>query len=95
MSKPAQRAPQKPSQIPEDDDEIELVECSKGCGRQFSTQVIDKHEKVCEKVFQSKRKAFNSAAHRQPDVEDFKAPPPLPQTIREEKIKNKQSTKPK
>lgn len=45
-------------------------------------------------MFQSKRKAFNSAAHRQPDVEDFKAPPPLPQTIKEEKNKNK-TTKPK
>ncbi|MCB0370647.1 MAG: C2HC-type zinc finger protein [Bdellovibrionales bacterium] len=54
------------------------MECSKGCGRQFNINVIAKHEKVCEKVFQSKRKAFNSAAHRQLDVEGFKAPPPPP-----------------
>lgn len=58
--------------------DIELVECSKGCGRQFNSEVIAKHEKVCEKVFQSKRKAFNAAAQRQPDVEDFKQPPPPP-----------------
>ena len=65
-----------------------MVQCSKGCGRQFSTQAIAKHEKVCEKVFQSKRKAFNSAAHRQADVEgDFKMPPPPP-PVKEEKVKN-------
>lgn len=53
--------------------------CSKGCGRQFNPNVLMKHEKVCEKVFQSKRKAFNSAAFRQPDdVEGIKQPPPPP-----------------
>ncbi|CAM6002279.1 unnamed protein product [Sphagnum balticum] len=40
----------------------------------FNTQAIQKHEKICEKVFQSKRKAFDSSAHRQPEVEDFKPP---------------------
>lgn len=65
--------------------------CSKGCGRQFNVTIIQKHEKVCEKVFQSKRKVFNSAAHRQPDVEDFKQPPPLP--IKEEKPKAAKNTK--
>lgn len=43
-----------------------LVECPKGCGRMFNEEAIVKHEKVCKKVFQSKRKAFNSAAHRAP-----------------------------
>jgi len=57
-----------------------------GCGRQFNVLTVAKHEKVCQKVFQSKRKAFNSAARRAPEVEDFKAPPSIPQ--REEKIKN-------
>lgn len=50
-----------------------------GCGRQFNVNTIAKHEKVCLKVFQSKRKVFNTAAQRQPDVEgDFKIPPPPP-----------------
>ena len=67
-SKPAQKGYQKPMSYDDDGEEIEMVQCSRGCGRQFSTQAIDKHEKVCAKVFQSKRKAFNSAAHRQPEV---------------------------
>ena len=46
-------------------EETELVECGEGCGRMFSTNVIEKHEKICKKVFQSKRKAFDSAGHRQ------------------------------
>ena len=41
----------------------------------FSEKVIEKHEKICQKVFQSKRKAFNSAAHRAPEVEGFQKPP--------------------
>jgi hypothetical protein len=57
-----------------------------GCGRQFNVLTVAKHEKICQKVFQSKRKAFNSAAHRAPEVEGFKAPPPMPQI--EEKTKN-------
>jgi hypothetical protein len=44
------------------------VECSKGCGRQFNPDVIEKHEKVCEKVFQSKRKACKAAAQRAPEA---------------------------
>lgn len=37
----------------------------------FSVQAIEKHEKICQKVFQSKRKAFDSAAHRAPESEGF------------------------
>ena len=56
-------------------DNGELVQCSMGCGRMFNVNVIAKHEKVCQKVFQSKRKAFNSAAHRAPEAEGFDKPP--------------------
>ena len=52
------------SEYPEDDGG-ELLECSKGCGRHFNSNVIAKHEKICEKVFQQKRKVFNMAAQRQ------------------------------
>jgi hypothetical protein len=37
-----------------------------GCGRNFNPETLAKHEKICHKVFQSKRKAFDSAAFRQP-----------------------------
>lgn len=57
-----QKGPEQPSEYPED--EGELYECSKGCGRQFNSNVIAKHEKICEKVFQQKRKVFNTAAQR-------------------------------
>jgi hypothetical protein len=41
-----------------------LVECSEGCGRKFKEDVLEKHEKICRKVFQDKRKVFDSAAMR-------------------------------
>ena len=44
----------------------------------FNTKAIVKHEKVCQKVFQSKRKAFDSSAHRAPEVEGFNKPPDVP-----------------
>lgn len=45
-------------------DEGELIECPEGCGRSFREDVLQKHVKVCKKVFQSKRKQFDSAAAR-------------------------------
>lgn len=77
----------------EEAEEVELVPCSKGCGRNFNPDVLPKHEKVCEKVFQSKRKAFNSAAFRQPEVEDFKQPPPPPPPPAKAEGKKKQPEK--
>ena len=69
-----QKINQPPSEYPEDDGE--LFECSKGCGRQFNSNVIAKHEKICEKVFQQKRKVFNTAAQRQIENEGgFDKPP--------------------
>ena len=35
-----------------------------GCGRSFNPDSIDKHEKVCKKVFQKKRKEFNAQDQR-------------------------------
>ena len=49
---------------PEPDEDADLIECPEGCGRRFKEDVLDKHVKVCKKVFQSKRKEFNSKAHR-------------------------------
>jgi hypothetical protein len=39
------------------------------CGRTFNCSVIDKHVKICKKVFQEKRKAFDSKASRVSDPE--------------------------
>jgi len=52
-----------PDERPSGDEE--LVECPAGCGRSFFQHVLEKHAKNCQKVFQSKRKAFNAAAQRQ------------------------------
>jgi len=43
----------------------ELIECPAGCGRSFFAHVLEKHAKICVKVFQTKRKEFNTAAQRQ------------------------------
>eukprot|EP00824_Muranothrix_gubernata_P016643 TRINITY_DN3429_c0_g1_i1.p1 TRINITY_DN3429_c0_g1~~TRINITY_DN3429_c0_g1_i1.p1 ORF type:complete len:292 (+),score=45.70 TRINITY_DN3429_c0_g1_i1:31-876(+) len=44
--------------------EIAVYPCSKGCGRSFAAESLARHEKICEKVFQKKRKAFDSTAKR-------------------------------
>lgn len=41
-------------------DDGERIPCS-SCGRKFNSTAISKHEKICYKVFQQKRKAFNVA----------------------------------
>ena len=45
-------------------DPSELVECRMGCGRSFNPDSISKHENVCKKVFQKKRKEFNTQEQR-------------------------------
>jgi hypothetical protein len=45
-------------------DPSQLRECRMGCGRKFNPDSIAKHEAVCKKVFQKKRKEFNSQQHR-------------------------------
>lgn len=47
----------------------ELVECE-GCGRKFREEALERHAKICKKVFQDKRKAFNSAANRLGELEN-------------------------
>ncbi|KAL4438112.1 hypothetical protein ABPG74_016891 [Tetrahymena malaccensis] len=42
----------------------QLFECSQGCGRKFNQESLHKHEKICKKVFQQKRKQFDSQAAR-------------------------------
>ena len=60
-----------------------------GCGRMFNPDVIEKHENNCQKVFQSRRKAFDSASHRQLEAENYKQPPSHLKKIEEKpKAKN-------
>jgi len=40
-----------------------LVQCE-DCGRSFNSESIEKHRRVCKKVFQQKHQQFNSAAKR-------------------------------
>jgi hypothetical protein len=37
-----------------------LIPCP-DCGRKFNQQALQKHRKICKKVFVEKRKAFNVA----------------------------------
>lgn len=48
----------------DDFDEANLIDCPEGCGRRFSTEAIDKHSMVCRKVFQQKRKKFDTKKQR-------------------------------
>ena len=45
-------------------DPSELRMCRQGCGRKFNPDSIQKHEAICRKVFQKKRKEFNAQDHR-------------------------------
>lgn len=40
------------------------IECNEGCGRKFREDALEKHQKVCKKIFQSKRKEFDTKKHR-------------------------------
>lgn len=48
-----------------------LVPCP-DCGRSFAENRLEKHMKICKKVFQQKRKKFDSAANRLGDMENGK-----------------------
>ena len=39
-----------------DNDEEKLYECTEGCGRKFNEKALEKHAKICKKVFQTKPK---------------------------------------
>jgi hypothetical protein len=41
-----------------------------GCGRSFNAKAYAVHQKICKKVFQTKRKPIDVSAMRAPDVPD-------------------------
>ena len=60
-----------PDAIPDGVQEMEQddgtrVEC-RSCGRKFKPEAVEKHEKICQKVFIQKRKAFNTKDQRKAD----------------------------
>eukprot|EP01138_Halocafeteria_seosinensis_P014614 gb/GECG01014919.1/.p1 GENE.gb/GECG01014919.1/~~gb/GECG01014919.1/.p1 ORF type:complete len:823 (+),score=100.43 gb/GECG01014919.1/:1-2469(+) len=56
------------------DEPQELRECP-SCGRNFNPQAFEKHAKVCKKVFQSKRRQFDSSKVRVPgEAQQVKQP---------------------
>eukprot|EP00347_Sterkiella_histriomuscorum_P002607 403367488 len=61
---------------------MDLRECG-GCGRSFNPEAYSKHSKICQKVFQKKRKVFNSLAHRIVSKEQEKI---LAQAQRQERV---------
>lgn len=46
-----------------------LIRCE-DCGRSFNENAMEKHERICKKVFIDKRKKFNSAAARLGELEN-------------------------
>jgi len=59
---------EKEAEIPEEGEIGDLIECQ-GCGRKFREEALQKHAKACKKVFQSKRKAFDTKKKRIIDSE--------------------------
>jgi len=55
-------------EIPMEGETGDLHECN-GCGRKFREEALQKHAKACKKVFQSKRKAFDTKKKRIIDSE--------------------------
>ena len=49
----------------------ELIECTEGCGRSFREGVLEKHKVACRKVFQTKRKEFDTKKKRVIDNEQI------------------------
>lgn len=41
-----------------------LMNCPVGCGRRFGTDTIDRHIRICEKVFINRRETFDSSKYR-------------------------------
>merc|ERR1719499_2139865 len=54
---------------PEEDDNEPRQPCP-DCGRCFKASVLEKHMKICKKVFMQKRKQFSSAANRLGELEN-------------------------
>jgi hypothetical protein len=52
-----------------DESSVQMKQCG-GCGRSFNINAFAKHEKICAKVFQKKRKKFDDRAQRLADLDN-------------------------
>ncbi len=48
-------------------EKVQTYPCREGCKRRFAMEALEKHEKICRKVFFEKRKAFDMTEHRYED----------------------------
>ncbi|CAD8193667.1 unnamed protein product [Paramecium pentaurelia] len=71
------------TQMEQEGDEI-LLECPEGCGRSFNKKALEKHAKICQKVFQQKRKLDE-------EEEGFRPPPPPQKKQQQQKQVQKQN----
>ncbi|KAL4507993.1 hypothetical protein ABPG72_021366 [Tetrahymena utriculariae] len=67
-----------------------LEECPEGCGRRFAPEALEKHAKICKRVFQQKRKTFDIKKQRINDEEHEQI---LEQAQMEEKLRNQYAAK--
>ena len=56
----------------QDTENEQVYPCTEGCGRSFKQDTLEKHARICKKVFQSKRKKFDVSKQRV-DAEQIKA----------------------
>ena len=49
----------------------EMIECPEGCGRSFRQDALDKHVIACKKIFQTKRKEFETNKKRAVNAEQI------------------------
>jgi len=52
-----------------ENESTDLIPCN-GCGRSFKPEAHAKHVGICKKVFQEKRKVYNTTEHRLPDASE-------------------------
>eukprot|EP00658_Telonema_sp_P-2_P019334 TRINITY_DN17628_c0_g1_i1.p1 TRINITY_DN17628_c0_g1~~TRINITY_DN17628_c0_g1_i1.p1 ORF type:complete len:178 (+),score=27.74 TRINITY_DN17628_c0_g1_i1:151-684(+) len=72
VEEPGEPAPGPPltssQQMPEEQGPPVVLHPCADCGRRFNDKALVIHKKVCKKVFQQKRKVFDSSAARRPDT---------------------------
>ncbi|KAF4668050.1 zinc finger, C2HC-type containing [Perkinsus chesapeaki] len=72
------------------EEQMRMVKCHQ-CGRSFKEDSLEKHEKVCRKVFKEKRREFNAVATR---LQEFENKEQLIRKALQEKKKGPQRPKP-
>eukprot|EP00397_Hematodinium_sp_SG-2012_P015822 GEMP01016123.1.p1 GENE.GEMP01016123.1~~GEMP01016123.1.p1 ORF type:complete len:345 (+),score=87.12 GEMP01016123.1:989-2023(+) len=69
-------------------DDGELQPCG-SCGRSFNAKALERHIKICKKVFQQKRNAFDAAERRLDHFDSSERPKPAPKKSGAPQVKKK------